>query len=332
MSELQNLSDIIFDENIPFINRYEEVFQFQVLNNPVYQRFASVFGFGKHSVPDPAFVPFLPIRAFREAKLLPANFTPELMFKSSGTSAMKRSTHYVGDAGIYSKAIKKEFYRHFPLNEFAIFSYTPGYSANPDSSLVWMVEELIENDTSELSRLLPLQKPITRSQFDSAIEQNRRVLLFGAAFGLLDLLEMGSPPLPEDSVIIETGGMKTYRREISKAELRETLSEGFQVPLESVCSEYGMCELLSQFYAVGSEWFISPHWTKVSVRRADDPSKPCNIGEEGKIAIIDLANTYSCPFILTDDRGIMDAEGRFKVLGRWNQGDLRGCNFLIDHE
>lgn len=332
MSKNQNLSDFIFDESVPFRNRYEKVFQFQVQNNPVYQRFAAVFGINKNSVPDFGTLPLLSIRAFKEAKLLSDNSSPELIFKSSGTGTMKRSTHFIADADIYSKAIKKEFYRHFPRDEFVIFSYTPGYSSNPDSSLVWMVEELIENDTSGLSRLLPLDKPVHQNQFDAAIKENRKILLFGAAFGLLDLIEMGSDPLPEGSVIIETGGMKTYRREISKEELRQKLSEGFQVPSESVCSEYGMCELLSQFYAAGSEWFTSPHWTNVSIRRADDPLKVCNPGEEGKIGIIDLANTHSCPFVLTDDKGIMDAEGRFRVLGRWNRDDLRGCNFLIDRE
>ncbi|MEX0906319.1 MAG: hypothetical protein WD604_14885 [Balneolaceae bacterium] len=332
MNKNPNLPDLIFDESISFRDRYREVFEYQVLKNPVYRKFAAVFGLNEDSNPDIHNIPLLPVRAFKKAKLFGDGLNPEIVFKSSGTSKMQRSTHYLADAGIYRKAIRKEFYRHFPRDEFSILSYTPGYSDNPDSSLIWMMNDLIANDPSGQSRFLPLNKKVTQKQVNPIVQKGNKILLFGAAFGLLDLADRKSIALPDGSVVVETGGMKTYRREISRQDLRNKLSDRFQVLVDSIYSEYGMCELLSQFYTDGTEWFGSPHWAHVTIRHADNPSLECRPGEEGKIGVIDLANLYSCPFILTDDKGIMDHQGRFKVLGRWNKNDLRGCNFLIDRD
>lgn len=324
----------IFDSTTPFTKRALEVFNFQRENNPVYNRFCEVFGF-KQSISSDISVsnlPIIPIRVFKEAEIRSFTGEPEILFQSSGTSQMQKSKHFVFDASIYVQSIEKEFYRHFPQKETSIFCYTPGYSDNPNSSLVWMLNHLVKQDPSGLSSFLPLGKPLNYDLVDKLIESNRNIVLFGAAFGLIDLLEMNSDTLPPSSHIIETGGMKTHRREMTKKELRNQLSEGFHLPKKHVHSEYGMCELLSQCYAVGGEWFDSPHWVHVSVRDPHNPERICEPGEEGKIGIIDLANLYSCSFILTDDKGIMNKDGHFKVLGRWDDQDLRGCNFLIDNE
>ena len=157
-------------------------------------------------------------------------------------------------------------------------------------------------------------------------------MLFGAAFGLMDMLEIDPIQLPEDSVILETGGMKTHRREITKELLHQQLADGFGIPASQIHSEYGMTELLSQTYAKGSLWFECVPWMEVSIRDPKDPMQEAEHEEEGVIGVIDLANLYSCSFILTGDKGIQREDGKFQVLGRWNPQNLRGCNFLIDQD
>jgi hypothetical protein len=155
-------------------------------------------------------------------------------------------------------------------------------------------------------------------------------MIFGAAFGLLDLIEMGLPNLPNDSMILETGGMKTFRREMTKENLHQQLADGFGVEKKYIHSEYGMTELLSQAYSRGSLWFDTVPWMRVTIRNPHNPMQIQPAGTEGLIGVIDLANINSCSFILTGDKGIQNNEGQFQVLGRWNPINLRGCNFLID--
>lgn len=325
-------TDDIFDPEIPFTEKLNHVYRFQLENNPVYSKYASHF-------PGPAdgeagidSIALMPIRAFKETRMICDGFEPQVVFKSSGTGEMDRSTHLVADPEIYRKAIRTEFERHFSVHESVILCYTPGYNENRESSLIWMLNELIQASNEPLSRFLPLGEPLSEEFLEKAASTGKQVILFGAAFGLIDLIDLGSPVLPDSAAIIETGGMKTHRREISKEELHSRLSSGFGVPPQSVHSEYGMCELLSQCYAIGGGWFQSPDWVNVSIRDPQDWMRICESGEEGKIGIIDLANIYSCPFILTDDRGVMDENGRFRVLGRWHSAELRGCNFLIGED
>lgn len=333
MSVSTGLPDIIFNTDITFHKKSLQILEYQLRFNLVYQTFYKSLMGHVRPVKDPLAIPLLPIRAFKYKTLLTTKFsetTQRLTFKSSGTTADSRSTHTVADPAIYQRSIEKEFWKHFPLNQYSIIAYVPGYMDNPDSSLIYMLRYLIQKD--------PLSYFITdiNSSLTEKIEQiqvsDKQWVLFSAAFGLLDLIEKGIPHFPLKPEIIETGGMKTYRREMPRKELRETISSAFQIEPEKIHSEYGMCELLSQMYAIGGEWFTSPPWVKVTIRRADDPMKLCKPGEEGKIGITDLANLYSCPFILTGDRGIMREDGAFQVLGRWDPDDLRGCNFLIDKD
>jgi hypothetical protein len=324
--------DFIFNPSTPFAERLSRVFEYQIAHNPVYRTFSGMFGVTNPETVTPENVPLLPIRAFKEGTLYTEAGDPDLTFRSSGTASQVRSIHRVARKKIYETAIEKEFYRHFPREHTSILCYTPGYSENPDSSLVWMLHHLVKSDPARLSRFLPLHSVPEAEPFREIADAGRKPILFGAAFGLLDMIEGGSGPLPAQTEIIETGGMKTYRREVSKSQLRRLLGDGFQLPAENIHSEYGMCELLSQCYALGGEWFTSPHWVEVSVRNPDDPLKRCSYGEEGKIGIIDLANIHSCPFILTDDRGVMNEDGEFQILGRWHDTELRGCNFLIDED
>lgn len=322
----------LFDAGSKFSELLAEIFEVQRTENKVYRTFVSSY-FHEHESPESVDqVPLLPIRAFKESRLLLNRLNPEIEFKSSGTGNHPRSRHFVYSTNLYRKSIHNGFDRYFKGDPFTLLCYAPGYSNNPDSSLLWMMKELIQSDSTGKSRFLPLDSPLKQSDVDAAVQGGSKILLFGAAFGLLDLVDLNSVSLPKGSQIIETGGMKTYRRTMTKGELRTRLSEGFRISPDRIHSEYGMCELMSQMYAIGGEWFEPQPWVHVSVRDPRDPFRVCEPGEEGKIAIIDLANLFSCPFLLTDDRGVADGEGRFSVRGRWHGAELRGCNFLLEQD
>lgn len=195
-----------------------------------------------------------------------------------------------------------------------------------------MINELIRQDDSGLSRFLPLGKPLDEWEIEKIAESGKRLMLFGAAFGLLDLIDMNSVRLPGNTIVMETGGMKTYKREMGRSELHRRLADGFGISDGQIHSEYGMAEMLSQAYDLGKEGFATPPWLRITIRDPRNPLEAVENGEEGLIGVMDLANVYSGSFLLTGDRGVMGEDGRFSVLGRWKAENLRGCNFLIDQE
>jgi phenylacetate-coenzyme A ligase PaaK-like adenylate-forming protein len=322
----------IFEIYTSFSQKALQTFRLQREHNPVYRRFCEALGVREISSLDE--IPLLPISAFKDVEeLLTSNTqhrTSKLYFQSSGTSGMVRSRHYIADPEIYRQSIIKGMQHFYVLDDYAILAYTPGYNANPHSSLVWMLNTLIERDASGLSRFLELNQPLQQKLVDEITKAGKKVMLFGAAFGLLDMLELGKIDLPGDSIILETGGMKTFRREMSKEELHQKLASGFGLPESQIHSEYGMTELLSQAYSQGSLWFKPVPWMQVSIRNPQNPMEILPAGDEGLIGVIDLANVHSCAFILTGDKGVQNDAGEFQVLGRWNPVNLRGCNFLID--
>jgi len=326
-------NELIFSSK-PFKEKAAAVFEYQVENNLVYRRFCEALSYPSESFdPSDGFPPPLPISAFKDADVTcKPGREPDLVFRSSGTSGMERSRHLVADAELYRRSLLKGFRQFYKPDEAVIWAYTPGYAQNPDSSLIWMLNELIKQDRTDLSRFLPLEEPLDAGELQTVKESGRNLILFGAAFGLVDLLEMGTVNLPSGSLVIETGGMKTHRREISRKKLHRRLADGFGLEPERVHSEYGMCELLSQAYATGGPWFRTVPWMRVTIRNPDNPMEELSPFSEGLIGIIDLANVHSCSFLLTGDRGLRDKKGRFQVLGRWNPRDLRGCNFLIEED
>jgi hypothetical protein len=112
-----------------------------------------------------------------------------------------------------------------------------------------------------------------------------------------------------------------------REELHQTLCKGFGV--NSIHSEYGMTELLSQAYSKGNGIFNCPPWMKVITRDTNDPISNLSNDKTGGINVIDLANINSCSFIATQDLGKVYVDGSFEVLGRFDNSDIRGCNLLI---
>jgi len=325
----------IFDDSIPFEAKALEVFTWQYRYNEVYHRFCDAMKLTPNTVTKVQEIPLLPVDAFKEADVMSVeeHRGPDLVFKSSGTSSMERSRHAILDEEIYRTSVLKGFEQFYNLDDFQIWAYLPGYSENPNSSLLWMVEALINESHSKWSRFLPLKKSLNKDDLEKIENSDRRLMLFGAAFGLLDLLELDDDiKLPENSVVIETGGMKTHRREITKDQLHSVLAEGFGVPEDQIHSEYGMAEMCSQAYATGGQWLKTVPWLKISIRNPKDPLKEVPYGEEGLVGCCDLANIHSCSFLLTGDKGVQRPDGAFQVLGRWQPENLRGCNFLIEEE
>lgn len=302
---------------------FDELLAFQLANNPVYRTFYEAFG-------ETDGLPLLPVEAFRETRVYAAGaHPPELEFRSSGTTAMRRSVHHVAHADVYRKSIREGMSFFYDVDSLVIGAYAPGYDQNPHSSLMWMLRELVGEQPS-LNRFLIPGQPIDPAWLKQVRASGRPLMLFGAAFGLLDLAEAHPVALPASAIIMETGGMKTYRREISRHDMHQILADAFSLPLGQIHSEYGMTELLSQAYATGRSGFRTPPWLHVSIRDPKDPLREVPLGEEGLIGLIDEMNRYSCPFLLTGDRGRILPDGSFDVLGRYNPTQLRGCNFLLE--
>jgi hypothetical protein len=328
-----NPSDI-YNPRIDFETMSMRVLAYQLDNNSIFREFYSnLLGHTDLRLFASEFIPLLPIEAFRDAQIYASDKPhPDLVFKSSGTSTSVRSTHNVAHAEMYRRSVFTGFQQFYAIENYVILAYTPGYNQNPNSSLIWMLNEFINAESTGLSQFLEIGKPIEDSLIDKIVSNDKCVMLFGAAFGLVELAEKYPIFLPEGSIVMETGGMKTYRKEMSRSDLHNALSDGFGIGLNQVHSEYGMTELLSQAYSTGDQWFQCPPWMRVTIRDPYNPIRILSHGEEGLIGIIDLANWESCPFILTGDRGVLDINGRFQVNGRWGDYHLRGCNFLLEAE
>ena len=324
----------IFDEDLAFIDKALEVFAFQYRHNAIYRRFCESLGAAPGSVTSDTDIPLIPIEAFKDAPMITWEKPQEheLLFQSSGTSGMNPSRHYVKKADLYRLSIMMGFNHFYDLDNLVIWAYLPGYDQNPYSSLIWMMKEIIKQDNEGLCAFLKPDRPLKQHNIETLQESGKQLMLFGAAFGLMDLAETNPTALPADTLIVETGGMKTHRRTMTRRTMHQTLSQAFEVPLRNIHSEYGMAEMLSQAYAVESDWFEPVPWLRISIRRMENPMQEAEPGERGLIGIMDLANVYSCSFFLTGDEGTARPDGSFMVHGRWRKAELRGCNFLIDQE
>lgn len=304
-----------------------EIFRFQYANNDIYKRFVDFLGKKPELVQQFRDIPFLPIDFFRDFKIVTGKMSIPLLFKSSGTTGMHTSTHFVAEPKLYERSLLKNFKLNYgEPSQYTIMALLPSYLEREDSSLIYMVKKLINQSGDEksgfyLDNLEALSENVQRS-----ILRKKQVFLIGVSFALLDLADR-FPQEMKNTIVMETGGMKGRRKEVVREELHEVLSKAFGVP--SIQSEYGMTELLSQAYAKKNGLFRSPPWMKVLIRDINDPLGYVRAGKTGGINVIDLANIYSCSFIATQDLGRMQADGQFEVLGRFDNSDVRGCNLMI---
>lgn len=302
-----------------------EVFDFQYKNNEVYQSYCKLIDKTKPSNIEE--IPFLPIEFFKKHRVYSSQENHEVLFKSSGTTGATRSTHFVADVKMYETVSQLAFQDYFgSLADFAIFALLPNYVEQGESSLVYMVNHFIKLSKNEDSGFYLSDVNGLIENIKKAKEQSKKVMLFGVSYALLDLAEKN---IDLNGVyIIETGGMKGRRKEMPKDALHDFLRNGLNI--DAIYSEYGMTELLSQAYCKNSEPFVSPPWMKVLIRETNDPFTfhEKNSNKTGGVSVIDLANVFSCSFIHTQDLGRYE-NGGFKLLGRFDHSDIRGCNQLV---
>ncbi|MBM3186792.1 MAG: acyl transferase, partial [Bacteroidetes bacterium] len=272
-------------------------------------------------------IPFSPIQFFKTHEVLSKPKSgSETLFLSSGTGLIGRSKHLVSDVSIYEQSFRKSYECQFgdPKNQ-VILALLPNYIEQGNSSLVYMVNDLISQTENDLSGFLLSDFDEIHKRYTLALHTGKEVVIFGVSYALLDLAEKGFDL--SQALIIETGGMKGRREELSKAELHERIKNGLCV--EYVSSEYGMTELLSQAYSERNGVFQTPPWMKVVFSDVYDPLTLVSGNSTSLINVIDLANINSCSFIQTQDLG-RKVDNGFVLEGRLDLSDIRGCNLMVD--
>ena len=310
-----------------FVQAALQTFGYQYQHNQVYQRFCTLLDHTPDKVRQLTDIPFLPIEFFKSEAVYCGNERPTTAFTSSGTTGSQTSRHYVKDLAVYQQSFRQGFADFYGnIEEYTVLALLPSYLERTGSSLITMVADLIERSGSADSGFYLNEYDLLAEKLTALDRSGRKVLLIGVSFALLDLVETHRFQL-KNTIVMETGGMKGRRKELIREELHAILCEGFGV--EHIHSEYGMTELLSQAYSAGSGLYESVRWLKVLIRDTNDALSYQRPLKTGGINLIDLANIHSCSFIATQDLGRLHPDGRFEVLGRFDNADIRGCNLLI---
>jgi phenylacetate-coenzyme A ligase PaaK-like adenylate-forming protein len=309
-----------------------KTFRKQYESVEVYRQFVDFLKINPNNVKEIVEIPFLPIELFKNHQIIDRFSKTQNYFQSSGTTQMQhRSKHFIADFSLYEASIYKSF-SHFigKPEEYIFLGLLPNYSENNHSSLIYMVDFLMKQSQQPENGYFLYNHQDLLTILQQVQKGAKKVILFGVSFALLDFLDycesqLTSLSLP-DLMVIETGGMKGRKKEMTKEELLVILKTQFGT--EKIYSEYSMTELLSQAYSLGENLYQCPRWMRVLIRNLDDPFSYVQEGKTGAINIIDLANQYSCSFIATQDLG-KKQEDKFQVLGRIDHSDIRGCSLLI---
>jgi hypothetical protein len=304
------------------------VFNFQYAHNEIYRSYCQLIKRDSENVQAITDLPFLPISLFKTHNVVSTPFEPEVIFESSRTTGAIASRHLVKDVSLYKQSFLKAFESLYGTpQDYCFLGLLPSYLERENSSLVYMVKELIEQSNHPASNFYlydfdALAKTITELE-----KSGQKTILIGVTHALMDFAEKHPMKLMH-TIVMETGGMKGRKKEMVRSEVHSFLKAAFSVP--AIHSEYGMTELLSQAYATEDGLFQTPAWMKVLLRPEDDPlvNEPEANSKSGVINIIDLANIYSCSFIATEDMGKLHDDGRFEVLGRLDNSEVRGCSLL----
>jgi len=303
-------------------------FLFQKQKNPVYNEFLAHMGKMEQDVNEIFEIPFLPVSFFKNRKIIIEDKEAETIFRSSAITGSKPSEHHIAYISLYQKSLNESFRFAFGKpSEYIFVALLPSYLERKDSSLVFMMNEMMEQSRNPLNGfyLNELGKLAETLMF---INENAQPCIFiGVSFALHTFAEKYPMVLNDNIVVIETGGMKGRSNDISRTALHENLCKAFGK--SDIAGEYGMTELLSQSYSLSGGIYKAPPWVKVFARDLHDPLQTLGPGESGALNVIDLANIYSCPFIATDDTGRVFEDGSFEVTGRVSDSDIRGCNLMV---
>ncbi len=304
-----------------------DVFRYQAAHNPVYAKYLQLLQLPQAEVRKLEDIPCLPIGLFKKYMLQTGDWAPERLFTSSGTTGAAISRHALRDPAWYRENALRGF-AHFygPVEDYAVLALLPAYLEREGSSLVFMADDFIHRSRFAESGFFLHDQERLLEVIRSLKARGSRILLLGVSFALLDLAEQYAPDL-SGVIVMETGGMKGRRRELTRPELHAVLQQAFQVP--AIHSEYGMTELLSQAYSQGEGLFRPAPTLRVLPREITDPFGHPAVGRIGALNLMDLANLDTISFIATEDLGRVFADGSFEVMGRLDNSDMRGCNLLV---
>lgn len=300
-----------------------ELWDYQCAQNPIVAEYCRLLGSDAPT--------FLPIRFFKDFMLKTGgDWQPHTVFESSGTTGQIPSRHALRDPAIYERTAVEGFFRFFPQQQpqqrYHIFALLPNYLERGASSLVYMVHRWMAHFGTEESGFYLYDFAALHAALQRAAASDTPILLIGVTFALLDFVEQYPQQLPQTAIVIETGGMKGRKEELTRPQLHAHLRQGFGV--EHVASEYGMTELTSQAYAPANGRFSPPPWLHIHISDIHLPDLAQPVGSTGRICLVDFANVDTCAFIATDDLGRLHPDGSFEVLGRIDTAEMRGCNLL----
>ncbi len=304
-----------------------KIFRFQHENNAVYREFCDLLKTNPQDVKTLLKIPFLPIQFFKSHDVVSTTDAIQATFTSSGTTGTITSKHLVSDVSVYEESYRKGFCQFYgDIEDYVILALLPSYLEREGSSLIYMVEDLIQLTNNQDSGFYLNNHEELIDKLIALDQAGQNVILIGVTYALLDLIEKRTFTL-QHTIIMETGGMKGKRKEMIREELHEQLCNGFGV--KAIHSEYGMTELLSQAYSLGEGLFECPSWMQIHIRDTEDALTYIKDGKTGGINVIDLANINSCSFIATQDLGKKYPNTTFEVLGRFDNSDIRGCNLMV---
>jgi len=305
-----------------------DVFRYQYKNQATYREFCNGLKRNTENVFSIKQIPFLPISFFKTESIIAEGFESQTVFESSGTTGSVNSKHPVASLALYETSFKNAFKRFYgAAHQYCVLALLPSYLEKGNSSLVYMAEQLMRQSNHPENGFFIHNFEELAAKLAALEFMQQPVLLLGVTYALLDFAEQHPMPL-RNTTIIETGGMKGRRKEMLREEVHQALTQAFMV--ETIHSEYGMTELLSQAYSKEKGVFYCPPWMKVLVRDIYNPLQIIDKGKAGALNIIDLANVYSCAFIATDDIGVVHADGSFEVAGRKDNADVRGCSLMYE--
>lgn len=304
-----------------------KVFRYQYENNAVYRAFCEHLATEKQAVKSIEHIPFLPIQFFKSHDVVSSLDPIEATFTSSGTTGSITSKHHVTDFSLYEQSYRLAFSNFYGnIEDYVVLALLPSYLEREGSSLVYMVNDLIALSKNENSGFYLHNYDELITKLTALDSSGQNVILIGVTYALLDVIEKQKFQL-NNTIIMETGGMKGKRKELIREELHAVLCDGFGV--SSIHSEYGMTELLSQAYSLGNGFFECPAWMHILIRDTEDALTYVQDGKTGGVNVIDLANINSCSFIATQDLGKKHPNTSFEIVGRFDHSDIRGCNLMV---
>ncbi len=305
-----------------------DIFFYQARQNSIYRSYINNLGKSPDMIKEPGEIPFLPASFFKTHQVKSGCFQSDAVFNTSGTTGNQPGRHYIRSLTLYEESLRKGFeYFYGDITDYCVIALIPESSGSLNSSLFYMATKLIKWSGNRLSGFYRDSMNRIADTIQRLKGKKEKALIFGVSYAILDYAEKFSCP-SENLIVIETGGMKGRRKELTREDLHNKIGE--KLKIDNVHSEYGMTELMSQAYSKNGGRFYSPPWMRIVIRDMYDPFEYLPAGKSGAINIIDLANIDSCSFIETSDLGKTNDDGTFEVLGRFDHSDLRGCSLLME--